>query len=95
MEAKLTPKQALEAGLQIDIDAIEPVMRKLIEAELKTDLSEQSAPTLNDPKAMVALVKANAVVGIVAKDSNRDGKLDITRGDKVGGRLHDLSRHHG
>ncbi|MEO6271334.1 MAG: proton-conducting transporter membrane subunit, partial [Lautropia sp.] len=43
----------------------------------------QSAPTINDPNAMVALVNANAIVGIVARDSNGDGKLDITRGDKV------------
>ncbi|MGI8836633.1 MAG: hypothetical protein ACR2H4_08355 [Pyrinomonadaceae bacterium] len=84
MDAKFTPKQALEAGLQVDIEAIDPAMRKVMEAELKTDMSPQSAPTLNDPKATVALVNANAVVGIVPKDSNGDGKLDITNGDKVG-----------
>ncbi len=84
MAAKVTPKQALEMGLQIDIESAPPALRRLMEAELKTDLSAQSAPTLNDPNAMVALVNANAIVGIVAKDSNGDGKLDITRGDKVG-----------
>ena len=84
MAVKLTPKQALEMGLQIDIEAVPPALRRLMEAELKTDLSAQSAPTINDPNAMVALVNANAIVGIVAKDSNGDGKLDITRGDKVG-----------
>jgi len=84
MDAKFTPKQALEAGLQVDIEAIDPAMREVMEAELKTDMSPQSAPTLNDPKTTVALVNANAVVGIVPKDSNGDGKLDITNGDKVG-----------
>ncbi|MGI9166920.1 MAG: hypothetical protein ACR2G5_11160 [Pyrinomonadaceae bacterium] len=84
MDAKFTPKQALESGLQVDIEAIDPAMRRVIEAELKTDLSLQSAPTLNDPKTTVALVNANAVVGIVAKDSNGDGKLNIMNGDKVG-----------
>ncbi len=84
MAAKLTPKQALEVGLQIDIEAAPPALRRLMEAELKTDLSAQSAPTINDPNAMVALVNANAIVGIVTKDSNGDGKLDTTRGDKVG-----------
>ncbi|MDQ3666567.1 MAG: c-type cytochrome [Acidobacteriota bacterium] len=84
MDAKFTPKQALEAGLQVDVEAIDPAMRKVMEAELKTDMSPQSAPTLNDPKTTVALVNANAVVGIVPKDSNGDGKLDIMNGDKVG-----------
>ncbi len=84
MDAKFTPKQALEAGLQIDIEAIDPAMRKTLETEWKTDLSPQNAPMLNDPRTMVALVNANAIVGIVPKDSNNDKKLDITAGDKVG-----------
>ncbi len=84
MDAKFTPKQALEAGLQVDIDAIDPAMRAVMAAELKTDMSPQSAPMLNDPKTTVALINANAVVGVVPKDSNGDGKLDITKGDKVG-----------
>lgn len=84
MDAKFTPRQALEAGLQVDVEAIDPAMRKVMEAEFRTDLSPQSAPVLNDPKATVALINANAVVGLVPKDSNGDGKLDITAGDKVG-----------
>ena len=84
LDAKFTPKQALEAGLQVDVEAIEPAMRKVMEAELKTDMSPQNAPMLNDPKAAVALINANAVVGVVPKDSNGDGKHDITAGDKVG-----------
>nr|MDQ3013923.1 cytochrome c [Acidobacteriota bacterium] len=87
IDAKFTPKQALEAGLQVDIDAIDavdPAMRKIMEAELKTDLSPQSAPMLNDPKTAVALINANAVVGVVSKDTNGDGKLDIMKGDKIG-----------
>jgi len=84
MDARFTPKQALEAGLQVDIEAVDPAMRKIVEAEVKTDLSPQSAPALNDPKTTVALINANAVVGVVPKDSNGDGKLDIMNGDKVG-----------
>jgi cytochrome c2 len=83
-DAKFTPKQALEAGLQIDIEAIEPALRKTLETEFKTDLSVQNAPMLNDPKTMAALVNANAIVGIVPKDSNNDKKIDIMAGDKVG-----------
>ncbi len=84
MDAKFTPKQALEAGLQIDIEAVEPALRKTLETEFKTDLSPQNAPMLNDPKTMVALVNANAIVGIVPKDTNGDKKLDIMASDKVG-----------
>ena len=84
LDAKFTPKQALEAGLQVDIEAVNPAMRKIMEAELKTDLSPQNAPALNDPKNTVALINANAVVGVVPKDTNGDGKLDIMSGDKVG-----------
>jgi hypothetical protein len=67
MDAKFTPKQALEAGLQVDIEAIDPAMRKAMEAELRTDISPQNAPMLNDPKTTVALINANAVVGVVPK----------------------------
>lgn len=84
IDTKFTPKQALEAGLQVDIEAVDPAMRKIMEAELKTDMSPQNAPALNDPKNTVALINANAVVGVVPKDSNGDGKLDIMNGDKVG-----------
>ena len=84
MDAKLTPKQALESGLQIDIEAVDPALHKVLEMETKTDLSTQNAPALNDPKTMVALVNANAIVGIVPKDTNGDKKLDIMSGDKVG-----------
>ncbi|MBA2594987.1 MAG: hypothetical protein M3495_11425 [Pseudomonadota bacterium] len=84
VDAKFTPKQALKAGLQVDIEAINDALRKKMEAELRTDMSPQNAPMLNDPKTTVALINANAVVGMVPKDSNGDGKLDITNGDKVG-----------
>ncbi len=82
--AKFTPKQALEAGLQVDVDAVPAALRTIFARELKTDLSPAAAPTLNDPATTVALVNANAVVGVVPKDTNRDGKLDIKNGDKVG-----------
>jgi mono/diheme cytochrome c family protein len=82
--AKFTPKQALEAGLQVDVDAVPAALRATLERELKSDLSPAAAPTLNDPAATVALVNANAVVGVVPKDSNKDGTLDIKNGDKVG-----------
>jgi hypothetical protein len=83
-EAKFTLKDALDAGLLVDIDALDSAMRKAVESQAKTDLSADRAPLFNSPEAMVAIVNANAVVGVVPKDANGDGKIDISRGDKVG-----------
>lgn len=44
LAAKFTPIQALKAGLQVDIDAIDPAMREAMAAELKTDLSRKTPP---------------------------------------------------
>lgn len=83
-EAQFTPLQALKAGLNVDVDALDPAMRAAMAKELSTDLSPRNAPMLNDPKTTVKLVNANAVIGVVAVDTNGDGKLDIEAGDKVG-----------
>ena len=84
MAAGVTPLRALQLGLSIDIDAVPAAMRAVLTAELKTDLSAQRAPTLNSPAAFVALMNANAVIGLAAKDSNGDGRIDIAAGDKSG-----------
>ena len=39
---------------------------------------------LNSPATTIKLINANAVIGFVAKDSNGDGVIDITNGDKTG-----------
>jgi mono/diheme cytochrome c family protein len=82
--AGVTPIQALQLGLMVDSDALNATMRAAIAAELATDLSPANAPLLNSPATTVALINANAVIGIVAKDSNGDGVIDITAGDKTG-----------
>lgn len=81
---KFTPVQALKAGLHVDIERVNPAMRRAMARELKTDLSPRNAPMLNDPKTTVKLVNANAVIGVVARDTNGDKKLDIEHGDQVG-----------
>lgn len=85
-DAKFTSKQALEAGLQVDIERVPAAMRKALGRELKTDLSPANAPMLNDPKIAVKLIEANAVAGVVAVDSNGDGRMQIAPAgpDKVG-----------
>ncbi|MBA3518558.1 MAG: hypothetical protein H0T75_13170 [Rhizobiales bacterium] len=84
LDAKLTPIQALQAGLLVDIDAVPPAMREAMAAELKTDLSPRNAPMLNDVMTTVKLIEANAVVGLVPKDANADGRIELAGGDKVG-----------
>jgi cytochrome c2 len=84
LDAKVTPIQALKVGLMIDIDAIPKDMQEKLAAELKTDMSPQMAPMLNDVMTTVKLIEANAVIGMVPKDSNGDGRIDIASGDKVG-----------
>ncbi|MBA3639527.1 MAG: hypothetical protein H0W53_09615 [Acidobacteria bacterium] len=84
LDSKLTPLQALEAGLLVDIDAVPVSIRDALSLELKTDRTPASAPMLHDVKTTVMLIEANAVVGMVPKDSNGDGRINLASGDKVG-----------
>ncbi len=84
LAAELTPLQALEAGLLVDIDAVPAAMKEALGRELKTDRSPAAAPMLHDVKTTVMLIEANAVVGVVPKDSNGDGRINLAAGDKVG-----------
>jgi len=84
LDAKLTPLQALEAGLLVDIDAVPASLKETLARELKTDRSPANAPMLHDVKTTVMLIEANAVVGMVPKDSNGDGRINLASGDKVG-----------
>ena len=82
--ARVTPLQALALGLSVDIEALDAATQTALAAELKTDLSAANAPLLNSPATTIKLINANAVIGIVAKDSNGDGIIDIANGDKTG-----------
>lgn len=82
--AGLTPVQLLTLGLVIDATAIPASLSAPIRQELATDLSPANAPLLNDPSTTAALLDANAVVGLVAKDTSGDGTIDVRAGDAVG-----------
>jgi mono/diheme cytochrome c family protein len=86
VDSKLTPKQMLEIGLQIDTEAegLDASLRKKLEAEFTTDQSPRQAPLLNNPQTTIALLNANAFIGVVAKDSDGDKQLSILKGDMVG-----------
>lgn len=84
VEAKVTPLMALQLGLQVDVDALDTATKKAVAAELKKDPTGKSSALFNDPNVTVKLINANAVIGMVTKDTNGDGKLDVAAGDKVG-----------
>lgn len=72
--AKLTVLDALKAGVSFDVDAMPADLKAAFASELKTDHSPAKAPKLNDPATLDALVKANAVIGMVPKG----GKVGVT-----------------
>ncbi len=84
MATNFTPLRALQNGLSIDSEALDPVLAAALAAELRTNLSSAQAPLLNNVNTTVALINANAVIGLPPKDTNRDGRINILAGDKVG-----------
>lgn len=82
--AKVTPLQALQLGLSVDVEALDDATKNAVAADLKADPTGRSSKLLNDPMTTVKLVNANAVIGLPIKDSNRDGMMDAMKGDKVG-----------
>ncbi len=84
MAAGVTPMKALQLGLMVDSEALDAATLAAISAEARTDLSPANAPLLNDPATTIKLINANAIIGIVAKDSANAGTIDITKGSKTG-----------
>ena len=82
--AGVTPLKALQLGVQIDMDALDAATQRTLGEQLRADPSGRTSALLNDPKVLVTLVNANAVIGMPAKDSNHDGRIDVMHGDKAG-----------
>lgn len=72
--AGVTPRQLLALGVNVDVDALPVALRKTI----------MTPAVLDDPAMTLAIINANAVIGLPIKDSNGDGVLDVANGDKVG-----------
>src|SRR5450759_53761 len=68
----LSPKQALELGLKVDMTAVPKPLGDVIQAAAKDAVKTGKGP-LDDPGVTLALLKANAVVGVTGFFSN-DGK---------------------
>lgn len=103
--AKVTPFQALELGIQVDIDAVDQSTRDQLVAQLHADPTGRSSAILNDPTVTVALVKANAVIGMPPK-GNRVGAscalchtvtdgatFSMPGGGSIGNRIDGLANH--
>ena len=84
LAAKVTPNQALVLGLHVDIEAFDKTTVDALTAELVADPTGKTSKILNDPATTVALINANAVIGLPAKDTSGDGVIDVLKGDKVG-----------
>ncbi len=82
--AKVTPNQALDMGLSVDLKRVPLGITLGVAAQLLFDHTGKSSSILNNPDVTIRLINANAVVGFAAKDSNGDGHIDIMHGDKVG-----------
>ena len=70
--AKVTPLRALQLGLSVDVEAVDPDTQKELMKQLKEDPTGKKSALLNDPSVTEKLIAANAVIGFAAK------------GDKVG-----------
>ena len=84
LATNFTPLIALRNGLHIDSEAIPAALRDALVAELRTDLTAARAPLLNNVTTTVALLNANAIIGLPAKDSDGNGSINVMAGDKVG-----------
>lgn len=80
--AGITPKQALQVGLSVNVDALDAATKAAVAAEIASQGT--NGPLLNDPATTIALLNANAVIGVVVRDTNGSGTLDVAAGDKVG-----------
>ncbi|MDQ2980544.1 MAG: hypothetical protein M3R62_15145 [Acidobacteriota bacterium] len=84
MATHVTPLQALKLGLNVDSDALDSAMLQALAQQLEADPTGAKSALLNDAAVTARLFNANAVIGMPVKDSNGDGVLDVTKGDKVG-----------
>ena len=85
--AGVTPLKALALGICVDIEKVPAAMVPIIAAELETDLSPANAPALNNPATTEALIEANAVIGVSARNITLplNGTLDVNDTDVYAG----------
>jgi len=91
--AKVTPLQALQLGLSVNIDAVNDATKTSLGAALLQVAggADPSTTALGDPNVTLSLINQNAVLGVVVFDpqGNRkplgnNGTLNLAAGDRVG-----------
>jgi mono/diheme cytochrome c family protein len=75
----VTPYKALQLGVQINMDALDAATQHALADQLRADPSGRTSAMLSDPKMLVTLVNANAVIGMPAKDSMASRGRDVFR----------------
>jgi cytochrome c2 len=103
--AKVTPLQALQLGLCVDVDAVDPDTQKELVKQLKADSSGKNSALLNDPSVTEKLIASNAVIGFAAKGEKvgaacalchtvTDGSVfNLPQGGSIGHRIDGLTNH--
>lgn len=90
---KLTPIQALQLGLSVNIDAVNDATKTALSTALTQVLggADPNTTAFGDPNVTLSLINQNAVLGVVAFDpqGNRkplgnNGTLNLAAGDKIG-----------
>ncbi len=79
--ARLTPVQALQLGLSVNVDALDSATQKAVGDELAAQGT--NGPLLNSFDTTVKLLNANAIIGVVVR-VNSSGVVDVAHGSKVG-----------
>lgn len=65
--AHVTPMQAMQLGLSVNVDALDESTKKDLAADLKKDPTGRSSALLNDPSTTGKLLNANALIGLTVK----------------------------
>lgn len=91
--ANLTPLQALQIGLSVNVDAVNaPTKTAIMNAIAQINGGASPASTVfGDPAVTLSLINQNAIIGVVAfnpdgsrKALGNTGTLNLAAGDKIG-----------
>ena len=103
--ARVTPLQALQLGLQIDSDMVDPATKAELARELAADPSGRSSKLLNDSAVTTKLVMAGAVIGMAPKNGKVGATcamchtmtdasvMKVPEGGSIGSRIDGLANH--
>jgi hypothetical protein len=92
-EARVTPLQALQLGLNVNIDALNEPTRQALSTALRQVQSgvDPARTAFGDANVTLSLINQNAVMGVVVFDASNNrkalgnsGTLNLAAGDRIG-----------